>query len=134
METVLEECTVTLFLWAKGLNVKDIHKEMFPIYDLKRLSHKAFHSWVEKFSEGRSRVADDETELRKWLKQQSKSLYAVGFDALVSDGTSVSMLVEDVSRNKCFSHVRISHVLRFKSICDIITDTTTTTTTKGKKS
>jgi hypothetical protein len=29
-----------------------------------------------------------------------------------SDGTSVSMLVEDTSRNKCFSQVRISHVLR----------------------
>jgi hypothetical protein len=28
-------------------------------------------------------------------------------------GTSVSMLVEDMSRNKCFSQVRTSHVLRF---------------------
>jgi hypothetical protein len=38
MATVLEECTieehysVVHFLWAKGLNAKDIHKEMFPVY------------------------------------------------------------------------------------------------------
>jgi hypothetical protein len=47
------------FLWAKGLNVKDIHKEMFLVYGGKCLSCKAVHNWVEKFSEGRSRVADD---------------------------------------------------------------------------
>jgi hypothetical protein len=38
MATVLEECTtdeqrsVVRFLWAKGLNAKDIHKDMFPVY------------------------------------------------------------------------------------------------------
>jgi hypothetical protein len=48
-----------VFLWAKGLNVKDIHKEMFPVYDGKCLSRKAVHNWVEKFSQGRSKVADD---------------------------------------------------------------------------
>jgi hypothetical protein len=37
MATVLEECTtveqrsVVSFLWAKGLNAKDIHKEIFPV-------------------------------------------------------------------------------------------------------
>jgi hypothetical protein len=31
----------------------------------------------------------------------------------------VSMLVEDMSRNKCFSQVIISHVLRVISICDL---------------
>jgi hypothetical protein len=37
MATVFEECTiqgqrsVLRFLWAKGLNAKDIHKEMFPV-------------------------------------------------------------------------------------------------------
>jgi hypothetical protein len=40
-------------------------------------------NWVEKRSK---RFADDEeieTEVRKWLRQQSKDFYAVGFDALV---------------------------------------------------
>jgi hypothetical protein len=44
-------------MWAKGLNAKDIHKEMFPVY----------------FG-GKSFAYDDEVEKesRKWLKQQSK--------------------------------------------------------------
>jgi hypothetical protein len=56
---------------------------MFPVYGVKCLSRKAVHNWVEKLSEGRSKVADDETEVRKWLRQQSKDFYAAGFDALV---------------------------------------------------
>jgi hypothetical protein len=38
MATVFKEYTkeeqrsVARFLWAKGLNAKDIHKEMFPVY------------------------------------------------------------------------------------------------------
>jgi hypothetical protein len=38
-------------------------------------------------------------QVRKWLRQQSKDFYAAGFDALVSDGTKVSILVKDMSRN-----------------------------------
>jgi hypothetical protein len=70
-------------LWAKKLSAQDIHKEMFPVYDDKCLLRKEVHNWVKKFSEGRSKVADDETEVRKWLRQQSKDLHAAGFDALV---------------------------------------------------
>jgi hypothetical protein len=43
----------------KGLNAKDIHKAMFPVYGEMRLSRKAVHNWVKEFSEGRSKVADD---------------------------------------------------------------------------
>jgi hypothetical protein len=32
------------------------------------------------------------------------------------------MLVEDISRNKYFFQVQISHVLWFTSICDLFTD------------
>jgi hypothetical protein len=46
-------------LWAKGLNAKNIHKEMFPVYGGKSLSRKAFHSLIEKFSQERSKIADD---------------------------------------------------------------------------
>jgi hypothetical protein len=35
------------------------------------------------------------------------------------------MLVEDMSRNKCFSQVRISHILRFISIWGLFTDSST---------
>jgi hypothetical protein len=57
--TTEEQRSVVLFLWAKGLNAKDIHKEMFPLYGGKCLSRKAVHNWFEKFSQGRSKVADD---------------------------------------------------------------------------
>jgi transposase len=65
MANMLEECTtemqrsVVRFLWAKELSTKDIHKEMFPVYGGKCLSRKVVHNWVEKFSEGRSKVTDD---------------------------------------------------------------------------
>jgi hypothetical protein len=66
MVNVLEEYTtenqpsvVLFFLWAKGLNVKDIHTEFFPVYGGKCLLRKAVHNWVEKFSQGHSKVVDD---------------------------------------------------------------------------
>jgi hypothetical protein len=65
MATVLQECTtkeqrsVVHFLWSKGLNAKDIHKEMFPVYGGKCLSHKEVQNLVEKFSQRHSTVADD---------------------------------------------------------------------------
>jgi transposase len=46
-------------LWRKGLNAKDIYRDMRPVYGGKFLSCKAVHNWVEKFSQGRSKVADD---------------------------------------------------------------------------
>jgi hypothetical protein len=50
MATVLEVCTteklrsVVLFLWAKRITAKDIHKEMFHVYSPKCLSRKALHN------------------------------------------------------------------------------------------
>jgi hypothetical protein len=46
-------------LWAEGINARDIHKEMYPVYGGKIISRKAFHNWVEKFSQGRTKDADD---------------------------------------------------------------------------
>jgi hypothetical protein len=79
MATVLEGCTteahlsVVRFLWAKGHNAKDIHKEMFPVYDGKCLRRKAVHSWVANVS----------LVTKWWLRQPSKDFYAAGFDALI---------------------------------------------------
>jgi transposase len=47
------------FLWARGLSAKDVHKEKFPLPSGTCLSHKAVHNWVEKFSKGHSKYADD---------------------------------------------------------------------------
>jgi hypothetical protein len=66
MATVFEECTTeeqryfVHFLWANGINAKDIHNEIFPIYGGKCLSRKAIHSWVEK--RGRRFANDEEVE------------------------------------------------------------------------
>jgi hypothetical protein len=65
MTTVLEECRteeqrcVVGFFVCERLNAKDIHIEMFPVSGGKCLSRKAVHNWDEKFSQGRSKVADD---------------------------------------------------------------------------
>jgi hypothetical protein len=55
MATVLEEYTteeqrsVLLFLWAKGRNAKDIHKDMFPVHGGKCLTGKDVHKWLQIF-------------------------------------------------------------------------------------
>jgi hypothetical protein len=60
------------FLWVKGLNAKDINKEMFPVYGGKCLSRKAVHKCVVKRDRYFADKGKVETELRKWLKQLSK--------------------------------------------------------------
>jgi hypothetical protein len=62
-----EQCSVVRFLWGKGHNAKNIHKEMFPVYGGKCLSRKAV------LQLGSKRFADEEeaeTEARKWPRQQ----------------------------------------------------------------
>jgi hypothetical protein len=86
MVTVLEECTneeqrsvVNFFLRAKGLNAKDIHKEMFPVYGGKCSSRKAVHNWVEKFSEGCTNVTDDARPSAEVAETTVKRLLCCGF-------------------------------------------------------
>jgi hypothetical protein len=45
---------------------------------VKCLSYKAVYNWIEKL-----KVADGETEVQKWLIQQSKNFYVASFNALV---------------------------------------------------
>jgi hypothetical protein len=77
---------------------------------------------VKRFSRGGKRFADDEveTEVRKWLWQQSKKFYAVGFDALVKRRDKC-INVGGGYVEKCSFLVRISHLLRFLSICGLFT-------------
>jgi hypothetical protein len=64
MATALEEYTteeqrsVVLFCGRKD-SVERMFIKMFSVYGGKCLSRKAVHNWVEKFSEGSSKVADD---------------------------------------------------------------------------
>jgi hypothetical protein len=57
MAIVLEDhtteglCSVVIFfVWLKGLNAKDMYKEMFPVYGGKCLSRKAVRNWVPNVS------------------------------------------------------------------------------------
>jgi transposase len=40
--------------------MRRINEELLYVYGNKCLSHKAVHNWIEKFSQGRSKVADDD--------------------------------------------------------------------------
>jgi hypothetical protein len=70
-------------MWAKELNAKDIHKEKFPVCGGKCLSRKAVHNWVEKRDKHFADGEEVETEVQKWLIQQSKDFYITGFDTLI---------------------------------------------------
>jgi hypothetical protein len=56
MATVIEEYgteeqrSVGRILWAKGLNAKDIHKEVLLVISRKCVSRKAVHNWVANVS------------------------------------------------------------------------------------
>jgi hypothetical protein len=52
-----------------------------------------------------------------------KWLYAAGFDALIKRWDNYINVGGYVEKQTFFFQVRISHVLRFTSICDLFTDT-----------
>jgi hypothetical protein len=60
-------------------------------------------------------------QVRKWLSQQSKDVYAADFDALVKRWDKC-INVGGGYVEKFFFQVGISYVLRFISICDLFTD------------
>jgi hypothetical protein len=76
------------FLYAKGLNAKNIYKEMFTVESVCRV----------KFSLLSGKRFTDHEELKmevwKWMRQESKDFYAAGFDTL--EKRSVSVLVENM--------------------------------------
>jgi hypothetical protein len=111
--TVLEECTaeeqccVVLFLWQKD--------SIQRIFTKKCLFHQAVHNWVEKFSQGRSKVADDARPGRhvaQVAETTIKRLLCWGFDAQVKrwdkcidvDGGYVEKLIFlSVANIACFT-------------------------------
>jgi hypothetical protein len=90
-------------LRAKELNAKDIHEEMFPVYGRKCLSRKAVHNWVEKFSQGRSKVASDAHPSAEVAETTVKNFRAAGFDALVKRWNKCINVDGGYVENKCFS-------------------------------
>jgi hypothetical protein len=87
MTTVLENCTteeqrIVRFLWAKGLNANNIHKEMFPIYDRQCLSLQALHNWVDKFLKDvqKSQMMPDQVALLRLQQKQLCSGWKSSFE------------------------------------------------------
>jgi hypothetical protein len=87
MPTVLE-CTteeqrsvVRYFGKVKELNTKDIHKEMFTVGNVRRVKRFTSRSRNSLKDVRKSQMMPD--QVRMWLRQQSKDVYAAGFDALV---------------------------------------------------
>ena len=81
--TTIEQRGVVRFLWAKDTVAKDIHEDMLPMYGEHCPSRQAVHSWVQKFSEGRTSIEDEHRFSRITFRQQPQEFYAAGFQELV---------------------------------------------------
>jgi hypothetical protein len=53
---------------GKGLNAKDVNKEIFSVYGGKCLSHKSVHKCVEKRDKRFANDEEVETEVLQWLR------------------------------------------------------------------
>jgi ribosomal protein S25 len=82
------------FLWAKGLNAKDIHKEIISVYGGKYLSRKAVHNWVQKFSQGRWEVAEATVQRVEELIRADRriTIYSVATALGCSHGLAYSIM------------------------------------------
>jgi trehalose utilization protein len=88
MATVLEEyiteeqSSLVRILWAKGLNARILVKKcfMFTVGSVCRVKWITAGSRNSLNDVRRSQMMPD--QVRKWLMQQSKDVYAAGFDAL----------------------------------------------------
>jgi hypothetical protein len=115
------------FLVAKGLNAKDIHKEIFPVYGGECLLRKAVHNWDEKPGKYFADDEEVEMEVRKWLTKVAettvKRILCCGFRRTGKVMVQVYQCWWRICREiNVFFQVRISPVLRFISICNIFTD------------
>jgi hypothetical protein len=64
---------------GKGTQCKDVRKEILPVYDGKFLSRTAVHSWVGKFSQGRTKAEDDARSCAEVAETTVKRLLCCGF-------------------------------------------------------
>jgi hypothetical protein len=120
MTTVLEECRteeqrcVVGFFVCERLNAKDIHKEVFPVCGGKFLSRKTVHNCVEKFSQGRLKVADDTRPVAEMAEAVIKRLLCCGFRRTGNAMGQVYQCWWRICREiNVFFQVRISDVFKF---------------------
>jgi hypothetical protein len=99
-------------------------KEILPVYGGTCSSRKAVHNWVEKFSEGRLKDADDArpgVEVAEIVKR----LMCCGFrrtgKAIGQECHCWWRICREINVF-FFPQVRISRILRSISVCDLFTD------------
>jgi hypothetical protein len=110
-------------LWEKRLNTKDIHKQLFPVYGGKSLSRKAVHNRVHKFSQGRSKVAYGGRPNAQVPEKTVRTLLCCGFWSTNKAMGQVSQCWWRICVGiNAFFQFRISHILRFITICGLFTD------------
>jgi hypothetical protein len=112
-----KQCSHVRFLWTEGVNLKDIHSEIFPLYGWKCLSCKAVHNWVETFSQGRSKVADDalprphvEVATEASVKRLEELILA---DRRIKIGSVASVL----GRSYGLAYSIVHDTLTFRKVC-----------------
>jgi hypothetical protein len=127
MATVREKCIteeqrLCVFLWTKRLNAKDIHKEIFSVYDGKCLSRKMVRNWVEKCSQERSKVVDNSRPGAKLGGTTHKRLLCCRFRRT---GKAMGQMYQCwwmICREIIFFFTyEYRMFLRFVSICDLFT-------------
>jgi hypothetical protein len=118
LEFVLSKSSVLLcvFVWANGLNAKDIHKEMFLVYGGKCLSRKAAHSWAANVSIMTKRLK------RRCGSGWDKILLCWGFRPTDKAMGQVYRGWWTICREIIFSQVSMSRFLRFISMYDLFPD------------
>jgi hypothetical protein len=104
---------------GKRFNAKDIRKEMFPVYGGKCLLRKADYNWVEKFSQGRSKVAVDARSCAEVSETTVKRHLFCGFRRISKAMGQVYQCWWRICREiNILLQFQMSHVLRFVYICD----------------
>jgi hypothetical protein len=116
MYTTEEQRSVVRFCGQKS-SIQNILIKKYFLFTVGKFLCKVVNIWMAKISLMRKGLK------RKWLRQQSKDFYVVGFNALVKLRDKVISVCEDMLRNKCFFSVSNITFLRFISICGLITDT-----------
>jgi hypothetical protein len=111
---------VFFFLWAKGLNTKDIRKEMFPANGGKCFSRKAVYNWVTNVSLMTKRL---KRSCGSGRDNSQKTSMCCGFRRTGKAMGQVYQCWWKICREiNAFSRFEYHMLLLFISICDIFTD------------
>jgi transposase len=114
--TTEEQCSVA-FLWANGLDAKDIRKKVFPLYSGKFLPHKAFYNLVEKFSERHSIVADNASPGRPVQIATEATVQRVEMLTLADKRITTDSVATALGCSHGLAYSIMHNHLKFRKVC-----------------